>query len=83
MVKKIFEVTNVVIFYRRSKIEGLVWLITFSGVIIFDVDIGLYIGVVANLLLIIVKSQRYSTKSKLFSKNAALSRGMDYKNSLP
>jgi MFS superfamily sulfate permease-like transporter len=59
MVKKVLEVKNFFIFYRRSKVEGLVWLITFSGVIIFDVDIGLYIGIVTNLLLIIVKSQRY------------------------
>jgi hypothetical protein len=39
----------------------LAWLVTFLGVIIIDVDIGLYIGLGFSLLLIIVQSQRALT----------------------
>ena len=44
-------------------------LATFSGVILLNVDVGLYIGIVASLLLVIFKSQRlvtllYSNRSK-------------------
>jgi MFS superfamily sulfate permease-like transporter len=34
------------------------WIVTFLGVVIFDVDIGLYIGIGVSLLLVIVKTQR-------------------------
>jgi MFS superfamily sulfate permease-like transporter len=34
------------------------WLVTFLGVMILNVDIGLYIGIGFSLLLIIFRSQR-------------------------
>lgn len=44
--------------FRISKMEGLAWLITFLGVVIFDVDVGLYIGIASSLMIIIARSQR-------------------------
>ena len=35
-----------------------VWLATFLGVLVFDVDIGLYIGLAFNVLLMVLKTQR-------------------------
>ena len=34
------------------------WLVTYLGVMILDVDIGLYIGVGFSLILVIFRSQR-------------------------
>lgn len=36
----------------------MAWLATYLGVMILDVDVGLYIGVAFSLLLIIFQSQR-------------------------
>ena len=50
--------TDFLVLFKKSKIEGLVWLVTFVAVIVFDVDIGLYVGLLSNLFIIIIKSQR-------------------------
>jgi MFS superfamily sulfate permease-like transporter len=34
------------------------WLITYLGVVLFDVDIGLYIGIGFSLLMVVFRSQR-------------------------
>ncbi|CAF1402003.1 unnamed protein product, partial [Didymodactylos carnosus] len=44
--------------WRTNKLEFLAWMITFSGVVLLDVDYGLYIGVVATILLLIIRTQR-------------------------
>ena len=36
----------------------MIWLITFFGVVIISVDIGIYLGIVCSLLLLIFKSSR-------------------------
>jgi hypothetical protein len=46
-------------FYLKKKIG---WLITFLFVIIFNIDIGLYAGLISSLLIVILKSQRYYFK---------------------
>ena len=38
----------------------LAWLVTFLGVMILDVDYGLYIGLCFSLLLVIAQTQRAS-----------------------
>ena len=49
--------------WRTNKLEFLAWIITFWGVILLDVDYGLYIGVAATILLLIIRSQRYVDKA--------------------
>jgi MFS superfamily sulfate permease-like transporter len=44
--------------YKRSKLEALAWFVTFLCVVVFNVDIGLYIGIGFSLLLVIIRSQR-------------------------
>lgn len=44
--------------WRVNKMEFLAWLITFWGVVLLDVDYGLYIGVAATILLLIFRTQR-------------------------
>jgi MFS superfamily sulfate permease-like transporter len=58
LIQKIHHVTDFLVLFKKSKIEGLVWLVTFVAVIVFDVDIGLYVGLLSNLFIIIIKSQR-------------------------
>jgi len=52
------EVTSVIGIFRKSKIEAMAWCATFCGVIILDIDYGLYIGLSCSLLLIIFQTQR-------------------------
>ncbi|XP_054164340.1 sulfate transporter-like [Oppia nitens] len=48
--------------FRLSKMEGLIWLVTFIAVLVCDVDIGLLIAIVFNILVIVLKFSRpYST----------------------
>ena len=44
--------------WRMNKLEFLAWIITFWGVVLLDVDYGLYIGVAATILLLIFRTQR-------------------------
>jgi MFS superfamily sulfate permease-like transporter len=54
----ILEVKDVPAIYRRSKMEALAWTVTYLAVIIIDVDIGLYAGIIFSIVLIIARSQR-------------------------
>lgn len=48
-------------FWKVSKLDGSIWLITFLAVILLDVDIGLYVGLAYSLITLIYKSQRPKT----------------------
>ncbi len=61
LIKKVLDVADFWIMFKKSKLDALAWLITFLGVIVFDVDMGLYVGLVSTLLLIIFNSQRART----------------------
>jgi MFS superfamily sulfate permease-like transporter len=61
LIKKVFDVADFWKMFKKSKLDALAWLITFLGVVVFDVDIGLYVGLVSTLLLIILQSQRART----------------------
>ena len=52
--------------WRINKLEFLAWLITFWGVVLLDVDYGLYIGVAAMIFLLIIRSQRYVNETRFF-----------------
>jgi len=58
LAKKALDVTDFWYLFKKNKLDGLAWLITFVGCVLFDVDIGLYTGLVSTLLLIVFKSQR-------------------------
>ncbi|CAF1045955.1 unnamed protein product [Brachionus calyciflorus] len=60
LISLLIEVRQIKVIFKRSKFEALAWLITFSGVMILDVDYGLYIGLCFSLLLVIAQSQRAS-----------------------
>lgn len=55
--------------WRINKLEFLAWLITFWGVVLLDVDYGLYIGVAAMVFLLIIRSQRYANTPLFFSRS--------------
>lgn len=44
--------------WRQSKPDGFIWLVTFSSVILIDIDIGLCVGVLSSLIYITVLGQK-------------------------
>lgn len=58
LLKKVLDVADFPVMWRRSKLDALAWLFTFLGVVVMDVAKGLYFGLIATLLLSIFKSQR-------------------------
>ena len=61
MKNMLLQTKQLPVLWRINKLEFLAWMITFWGVVLLDVDYGLYIGVVAMIFLLIVRSQRYSS----------------------
>lgn len=60
--KKVFmQVRDFINFWRISKIDGYVWLVTFFATVILEVRLGLIIGVVFSLLTLVYKIQRPKT----------------------
>lgn len=54
--KKMFtQVAELKIFARQGKLEVFNWLVTFLGVVILDIDIGLLIGILFSLLTFYIK----------------------------
>jgi MFS superfamily sulfate permease-like transporter len=58
LIKKCFESREIVKIFKKSKFEGLAWCATFLGVIVLDIDYGIYIGLACALFLNIIQSQR-------------------------
>ena len=56
--KKLLDIQQLSVLLKKNKSEALGWLITFLTVVLFDVDIGLYIGIAFSLILVIFNSQR-------------------------
>lgn len=48
-------------YWKISKLDGAVWMITFLSVIILDIDLGLYFSLASSLLILIYKSSRPKT----------------------
>jgi MFS superfamily sulfate permease-like transporter len=53
----LFQVKDLYFLWRPNKIEFITWLGTFLGVVIFDIDIGLVIGLTLSILVIVIKDQ--------------------------
>ncbi|XP_064092981.1 LOW QUALITY PROTEIN: prestin-like [Macrobrachium nipponense] len=47
--------------WALSRSDAFIWLATFSGSVILDIDYGLLVGVLASLLVLLLKSQRPHT----------------------
>jgi len=58
LIHKCLEARSVIKIFKKSKLEAIGWCATFCGVIILDIDSGLYIGLGCSLLLIIWQTQR-------------------------
>uniref|UniRef100_A0A131YMH3 Sulfate transporter n=1 Tax=Rhipicephalus appendiculatus TaxID=34631 RepID=A0A131YMH3_RHIAP len=60
--KKVFmQVRDFYNYWKISKIDGQVWLVTFFSTVFVEVQLGLVIGVVYSLLTLVYKIQRPST----------------------
>lgn len=44
--------------WKVSKLDSLIWINTFLGVVITDVDIGLAIGIGTSMLIVVIRAQR-------------------------
>ena len=58
LIHKCLEVKSVIGIFKKSKIEACAWFATFFGVLVLDIDYGLYIGLACSLLLIIFQTQK-------------------------
>lgn len=54
----LMQVTDFPKMYRKSKLDGLVWLATFLGVCIIDLDYGLGVGMVTSFITMLLRSQK-------------------------
>jgi SulP family sulfate permease len=61
LLHKSFEVKKLGIIFNKSKIETFVWLCTFGGTVILDVNYGLYFGIASSILVVIFQNQRAYT----------------------
>ncbi|CAF1011853.1 unnamed protein product [Rotaria sordida] len=58
MKNMLLQTKQLPILWRINKLEFLAWIITFLGVVLLDVDYGLYVGVAATIFLLIIRTQR-------------------------
>lgn len=43
--------------YKKSKLDGLVWMATFLGVCLIDLDYGLGVGIITSIITMLLRSQ--------------------------
>uniref|UniRef100_A0A915KPS7 STAS domain-containing protein n=1 Tax=Romanomermis culicivorax TaxID=13658 RepID=A0A915KPS7_ROMCU len=53
----IFQINQLPSLWRRSKIDFLIWIVTFTSVVLFDVSCGLIIGVAFAMMTVLFRSQ--------------------------
>lgn len=49
---QVFELPKI---WRNSKSDGVIWMVTYVTVIVFDIDSGLLVGVIISLLFVFIK----------------------------
>ena len=59
-------------FYKRDKLDGALWMFVFLATILLDIDLGLYAGIGANLLLLVYRG--YATTLEEVGPNSYLLR---------
>lgn len=47
--------------WKISRIDATIWISTFLGVVIIDIDYGLLVGVIVSLLVLLGRSQKPRT----------------------
>lgn len=47
--------------WKISRVDATIWISTFLGVVIIDIDYGLLLGVVVSLLVLLSRSQKPRT----------------------
>ena len=68
MKNMLLQTKQIPVLWRINKLEFLAWMITFWGVVLLDVDYGLYIGVAAMIFLLIIRTQKYDKRKDCFLK---------------
>ncbi|CAL4076706.1 unnamed protein product [Meganyctiphanes norvegica] len=43
--------------WELSKVDAVIWLVTFLGVVIIDIDYGLLLGIVVSLVVLLIRNQ--------------------------
>ena len=51
----LFQYEDMPKFWKRSKLDGLLWIASFLATVILDIDSGLVLGIALNLLLLIYR----------------------------
>lgn len=50
----LIQVTSLKRFWTLSKLDGMVWIVTFLTTVIINVDVGLLVGVIVSLLTVMI-----------------------------
>ncbi|CAF4405357.1 unnamed protein product [Rotaria magnacalcarata] len=56
----LFQVKDFKYYYRIDRLEAAVWIITCGTIVLFDVDIGLYVGIGISFLINTIRTQNPS-----------------------
>ncbi|CAF2043604.1 unnamed protein product [Rotaria magnacalcarata] len=72
MKNMLLQTKQLPLLWRTNKLEFLAWIITFAGVVLLDVDYGLYVGVATTILLLIIRSQRPHASSLGYLSSASI-----------
>ncbi|KAH9403861.1 hypothetical protein TYRP_014372 [Tyrophagus putrescentiae] len=49
------QISDFPVFWRISKLDGIAWLVTFSSVLILDIDLGLIAGITIAILTLLIR----------------------------
>lgn len=52
------QVKDLPVAWKQSPFDGMVWLTTFLGVVLLDIDYGLGLGVAVSLICVLIMGQR-------------------------
>ena len=55
----LFQYEDMPKFWKRSRLDGLLWIGSFLATVILDIDTGLVVGIALNLLLLIYRWDNY------------------------
>ncbi|UJR16211.1 hypothetical protein I4U23_003121 [Adineta vaga] len=54
----LFQIKDLIFYFRISLLECILWTMTFVSVVLFDVDIGLYVGICTSFIINTVRTQK-------------------------
>ncbi|CAF1544697.1 unnamed protein product, partial [Adineta steineri] len=53
-----YQMKDFIFYFHISVLECLLWTITFTSVVLFDVDIGLYVGICTSFIINTIRTQK-------------------------